>query len=180
MFIEEALARFVGMAWLGWVLAGMIIAGWFVYWRKFRKGKRVESGLRGPIPIDGFADCHVPKDLAEWETELLKLVDIRNDVFRYCELAYDKESRWIVGKLALIYGEPSKKHPNVKWSRAGDRITLKIQPDMYWHYAGEVLNVFRFVIWGPGSDKTTYSDADYKATVKIQDWIAKTYKGGGN
>lgn len=176
--LEEILARFVSMAWLGWVLTALIIVGWFVYWRYFRKGKRVESGLAGPYPIQGFADCHYPTGLGEWKTELMKLVDIRNDVFRYCELAYGKESRWIVPKLALIYGAPRKDHINVMWSRSAGRIVLRIQPDMYWHFAGEVLNVYRFGLYGPGSDQTTYSDADYKATVKIQDWIENRYKGG--
>ena len=165
--------------WIGWLGAAILIVGYFVvrYYFKKKQAEPSLNGLSGPYGIDGFADCHYPEDLAEWKTELLKLVAIRDDVFRYCEFAYANESRWIAGKLALIYGEPSKDHPNVKWSRAGDRITLRLQPDMYWHFAGEVLNVFRFGIWGPGSDKMTYSDADYKATVKIQDWIEKTYKG---
>jgi hypothetical protein len=175
--LEEILARFVGMAWLGWVLAALIIIGWFVYWNHFRKGTRVESGLAGPYQIDGFADCHYPENLGEWKTELLKLVDIRNDVFRYCEFAYANESRWIVPKVTLIFGKPRKDHPNVMWSRSGDRIVLRIQPDMYWHFAGEVHNVFRFGIWGPGSDKLTYSNADKAAAVKVRDWIAKTYGG---
>jgi len=161
--------------WVGWLATGIIFASWFIYWRKFRKGKRVESNLRGPIPIEGFADCHFPKDLEEWESTLLRLVDIRNDVFRHCELKYGNTARWIVPKVALIYGEPSKKHPNVKWSRSGDRITLKIQPKMFWHFAGEVHNVFRFGLHGPGADRMTYGHDDTAAAVAVQTWIAERY-----
>ena len=163
-------------AWIGWLATGVFFAAWFIYWWKFRKGKRVESGLVGPIPIDGFADCHYPKDFDDGDLALLRLVVIRDDVFRYCELEYGKTERWIVPKVTLIWDEPREDHPNVMWSRAGDRIVLKIQPEMYWHFAGEVHNLFRFGMYGPGSDKLTYDDADREAALMVRDWIVKRYK----
>ena len=179
--LEEILARFVAMAWLGWVLAGVMVATTvWAFWRQ--RKKRTEggwdNGLTGPIPIEGFADCHYPEDLDEWESKLLTLVDVRDNVMQHCTAVYATTERWIVPKLALVYDTLDEKHPNVFWSRAGDRIVLKVQDDMYWHFAGEVHNVFRFGMYGPGSDKKTYSPQDRKDALAVRAWVAERYKEG--
>jgi hypothetical protein len=168
--------------WIGWLGATILIVGYFVVRYYFLKKQAEPSlnGLSGPYGIDGFADCHYPEDLAEWKTELLKLVDIRDNVFEHCAMLYSTTEEWIVPKLALVYDTLDETHPNVFWSRSAGRIVLEVQDDMYWHFAGEVHNVFRFGMYGPGSDRTTYSPQDCRDAAMIQKWIRERYKENDN
>ncbi|MHC4371005.1 MAG: hypothetical protein ACYSW8_25630 [Planctomycetota bacterium] len=181
--LEEILARFVAMAWLGWALAGMMVAGGVYMFVRQRRKKANEppDDLIGPIPIDGFAYCHVPIDLELHMTVLYELEAIRDAVWSICKETYKFEPKspfWVVSKVALCWEEIEAAHPHVEWDPPAGRIRLRIQKNMNWHFAGEVHNVFRWMMYGPLWVDETKSKKDAKRAVSIQDWIAKTYKEG--
>jgi hypothetical protein len=162
--------------WLGWLWLAFMLAAvaatWV--WHTRRKARTSEESNLERFSIDGFADCHYPTGVAG-VVMLLRLAMIRDEVMAHCEDTYYSQQDWIVPKVALIFGEPSEKHPNVEWSRAGDRIVLRIQDGMYWHFAGEVHNVFRYGMHGVGSSDHTYGDADRKAAFAVRTWVKAMY-----
>jgi hypothetical protein len=38
------------------------------------------------------------------------------------------------------------KHPHIRWT--GDAVHIKVQPEMYYHFAGELHNMFRYYLYG--------------------------------
>jgi hypothetical protein len=169
--------------WIGWLAVGIIVAVTVIYAIKFHRGKRTDSDLIGPIPKDGFAYCHYPKDLGTARGEILLelLQEVRDQVWSKCAESYGHvlTEKWIVSKLTVKHGEVDPEHLDVRWKFGAQQIILRIQDTMYFHFAGEVHNVYRHMMYGPLWVGKTKSGRDRRCLVNVQEWIAQTFNKDG-
>lgn len=131
----------------------------------------------------------IPVSKEEAEDIAYELFDVQLSVWVACIAAYKEYSKgeeyfsprkhtWIVSKVGLSKREMPKGHPYVAWGAPHGIIKLLLldKEKMYYWFARECHNVFRYVLYGMAHIYKTIDDEDFAITQEIEKWISETYE----
>lgn len=197
----------VGPLWLGLLICAVLIIGWLFLLYRQRKAKKDHVSKHHPsIPILGFGGVNVPKEEPDgtpisfldaqviatmlhdaqvlvWETCIKEY-----GVTRSTNEAFQQGAKgWCVDEVGIT-NDPmamSPKHPMVEWAAPHGGIKLLHQKAMYYWYAHEVHNVFRYVLHGMDHIYDTVDAEDKRIADYVQAKIEgafawSTYEGEDN
>jgi hypothetical protein len=163
--------------WLGWVAiaAIAIVFGWLFY--RQRRAKATDTRSHHICQRDGYPDVHVPqpidRDGAEKIAHLLRNV-IDNAWKEFTSIYYYAPLLPLV-TIGMSRSEVHPDHPHVLWIMPRDKLFLRLQVGMAYYLAGELHNVFRYLLHGPNGIYSPRSDQDEVRMMRVQDWIEATY-----
>jgi len=187
--------------WIGWVATGVIFVVVAYVWYRFRKRKNSHVSKIWPsITILGFGGVSIPKfypmlpgqpteepeplsyEVAQLEARIL--YDVKNAVWEKCieqygvtyntnEAFQQNAQGWCVDDIGVTSNPDAmpEGHPFVAWGMPHGGIKLLFQFDMYFWFAHEVHNVFRYVLHGPLHIYDTVDAGDLMDARVVQEWI---------
>lgn len=154
--------------------AGILYLVWS-WWHNTRD----HEGNHWTILLDGFPIVHIPsahpRDKAWNIASLLKLTYTL--VWDRLLSAYSggPESA-AIAVIGCSDGVVDESHPNILWPAPRDKIFMKVQPTMYYWFARELHNVFRYQIYGIRNIYKPVNDQDAKTIADVEAWIDETYR----
>ena len=167
-------------AYIGWLALAVIIVAFTAAFIAQRRRKAAQVPTHWRIPIDGFADVSVVREVTRVRAGMIAytLETTRNTVLEKCSTIYKHEPKhpWSVDKIGVVT-DPSampKDHPRIAWSRG--LVKLLIADDMYLWFAHEVHQMFRRQMLGRRWTTQPRSAADAARAIKVQAWIDETYR----
>lgn len=161
------------------VIIILLIAAIFIH--KIR-GPR-DEGSHWPINLAGFPTVHVHKETAshaEAETLANALRMTYREAWAVFAAFYEQDPRnpAPIARIGLNTGEEiSRKHLHIRWVLP-DNVDIRFQPSMYYHFTGELHNMFRVDIHGFGGGDVVppaQDDLDRERRAKVQQWIDSKY-----
>ena len=161
--------------WL--IIAGILLIGAVLFYLQRRK-KANQLPSHHIIQQDGFPDVHVPVALSRTEAD-----EIARELRRVYKEAwlvitaiyvYRGGEQMPISVIGLSMDEIEPDHKHIRW--IGDRIHMRYQEDMYFHFAGELHNMVRFYVWGKEGIGETQGATDAERAGRAQHWI-DTLKG---
>ena len=167
-------------AYIGWLAVVVIIVAFAAAFAAQRRRKARQVPTHWRIPIDGFADVSVTREVSRTRAGLIAftLEVRRNAVWRKCTEVYKHKPKhpWPVDKIGVVT-DPAvmpKDHPRIAWSRG--LVKLLIADDMYLWFAHEVHQMFRRQMLGRRWTTKPRTAADAARAVKVQAWIDEEYR----
>lgn len=135
----------------------LIVLGLFAIWgllfylqrrRKANQKPHMWREIRG-----GLGVVEVTRDVSEEEAIFIanRLQLVKAKVYAICLDVYPyNDNRYIglVGHIGVANVAPSPEHPVVSFSASADDILLRLDPGMYYEFARECHNVFRYRMHG--------------------------------
>ena len=102
--------------WIGWLAAGLAIAAFTAVFIAQRRRKAAQVPSHWRIPIDGFADVSVVREVSETRARMIAytLETTRDAVLEKCSTIYKYEPKhpWSVDKIGVVT-DPSVMPKNV-------------------------------------------------------------------
>ena len=189
---------------VGWIAVAIIfIVFGYLFWRQRKNKAEHVSTHWPPIPVEGFGHVSVPKHYAPEGDDLdlrpltietaeliaHKLKDVQKKVWMMCignytipvsvmdRMGEHNALGWCVDKtgITMFPSAMPEDHPFVVWHGPHGPIHLLFQDEMYYWYAHEVHNVFRYVIRGWTQIYDTIDAQDLEDARQIQRWINKQW-----
>lgn len=159
--------------WLGWAVAAVIIlTNVYLFYRQ-RKKKYNDPRTMWMHGIDGFASVWIPNDVEKPAGEKIaaRLENVRDVIWKQCLRNYGEQARWTIAQINVADAEPHKDHKHVMLIPAAHKIYLRLQEGMYYWFARECHNVYRWQLHGFNFIYEPKDDADKSALILTQDWI---------
>jgi hypothetical protein len=160
--------------WIGYIVAGLAILGFIVAFVVQRRKKATDTRSHHTVLLDGFPIVHIPISLSREEAERISK-----------KLRYTYVKTW--AQMIKIYGEDvgempiatigsslfeiDPEHRHIKWPMPRDKVFLRVQPSMYYWFAGELHNMFRYLLHGTQWVYNTKDSTDKKFANKAYRWI---------
>lgn len=183
----------------GWVLTALIFVGFGYMWYRMRRAKATKVSKHWPpIGVDGFGYVNVPKKTfegAEISIDEARLVanhlyEVQLAVWQLCideygvthetNEAFQQNARgWCVDEVGIT-NDPEvmdEHHPYIEWNAPHGGIELLLQQHMYYWFAHEVHNVFRYVLHGMKHIYQPVDDEDGETFNFVWSEISSRYGG---
>ena len=158
---------------IGWILSGVFAAAFlFLLFKQIRDKKNRTPSMWWQA-IDGFCSLWLPASISKEDGEKigLKLENVRNVVWKQCRRNYKAESRWTIAQVNVANAEPHKDHTEVMLIPAAHKIYLRLQERMYYWFARECHNAYRWQLHGFNHIYEPVDDDDKAALILTQGWI---------
>jgi len=164
-------------------VGAIILYIFFSWWHSTRD----HEGNHWPINLAGFPTVHVHKETAN-EAAAEAIANVLRMTYReawavfaaFYEVGWDptdKKYQAPIAKIGLNTGEEIEpKHPHIRWVLP-DVLQIRFQSSMYYHFTGELHNMFRWNIHKCNMEivKRPIPGEDAERAVKVQRWIEAKY-----
>lgn len=168
---------------LGLIVTAVLLAAFVVVFVLQRRRKARDTSAHYAIAtVDGFPITHVPKEavasVEEAREVVVKLKEVYVTSWAAFSGIYGKVTRAApIDTIGMSLGPVHPKHENVVWFAPSSKMRLRFQDSMYYHFAGELHNMFRFNLYGIKYIDKMKGKADRKRAIRVQVWIEDNYKG---
>jgi len=158
---------------VGWILSGVIAIAFFVLLFKQQRDKRNNTPHLWDQDIDGFGSLWLPTTVSEEDGEKIaaKLANVRDVIWKQCKRNYGVDVRWTVVQTSVAPAEPHKDHKHVMFIPGAHKIYLRLQERMYYWFARECHNAYRWQLHGFNHIYEPVDDDDKAALILTQGWI---------
>jgi hypothetical protein len=134
------------------------------------------------ILLDAFPVTHVPIGAVLDRAEARGVVEGLKAAYRASWRAltgiYGETVREApIDTIGMSLDPVHKDHTNVVWFAPTSKMRLRFQDSMYFHFVGELHNMFRYNLYGIEWIYKTRDSADRRAELAARDWIEDTYGG---
>ena len=168
--------------WPGFAVSGILIAV-FVYLfvlQRRRKARQVPSHY--VVLVDGFPVTHVPREAVVSMSEARRYVVGLKEAYRASwdvfKGIYGKVTREApIDTIGMSLDPVHESHPEVVWFAPTSKMRLRFQDSMYYHFVGELHNMFRYNLYGIQWISKTKNIADARKASSVAEWIENEYRG---
>ena len=163
--------------WLIIALVAVVFAVVFVAQRR-SKAEKIPSHY--VVLVDGFPVVHVPREAVLTMKEARGYVVGLKEAYRaswavFSDI-YGKVTREApIDTIGMSVDPVHKTHPEVVWFAPTSKMRLRFQDSMYYHFVGELHNMFRYNLYGVEWISKTKNIADAKKASRAAEWIEKEY-----
>ena len=168
-------------SWVGWAILCIVV---IVFTTVFIAQRRSKDAPRSHyiVLLDAFPATHVPAGAVESMEEARRVVSLLKEAYRaswavmsriYEELDAREPPIEVIGmSTAPVHTH----HPDVVWFAPTSKMRLRFQDSMYYHFAGELHNMFRLNLYGITYMYTAKNPKDAKRMAKVSAWIEEKYR----
>ena len=165
---------------IGWIALAVIVVAFTLALVKQRMKKANKAPSHYVVLVDGFPTTHVPREAVPTMQEARAVVVMLKEAYRaswaVLEGIYDKPMREApIDTIGMSLGPVHKDHPEVVWFAPTSKMRLRFQPSMYYHFAGELHNMFRFNLHGIEYIYKMKNTADRMRAMEARAWIRENY-----
>lgn len=164
-----------------WLITAVTIALMFYLLYRMHRRKAAEQRSHHVITPVQFPPVHVP--LAVGLEDARNIAETLSATYREAWAAFDaiyqaSGQQFPVSTVGCTMGECHSEHPHVYWSRGSSKIVLRIQSTMYYWFARELHNVYRYTLRGVDGIYNTFSSDDRANALAAEQWITNHIADG--
>ena len=155
------------------IIAFLLGAFAYLVYRQ-RKKKASDTRSHHTVLLDGFPIVHIPISLSREKAEEIatKLQYSYIKTWATIAKAYKlTPDPMPIATIGTSLFEVDPEHPHVKWILPGDKVFLRVQPQMYYWFARELHNIFRYQLHGQKWIYETKDEKDQASKVSVEKWI---------
>lgn len=162
---------------VGWISLGIIALAFILYFIK-RQLSKPDDRSHHVILLNLFPVVHIPRELSREEAE--KIANALRDVYviTWAKLSsvYNVSTYPMpVSVIGSTMSEVSSEHPHILWLAPRDKVYLRIQDSMYYWFALELHNMFRYTLYGMGGIYPSEGGQGIHEAEKAVKWIKEKY-----
>ena len=159
-------------------IIALILGGLAYLIYRQRKKKAADTRSHHTVLIDGFPIVHIPISLSREKAEQIanKLRYTYVKAWAQMTKIYKADPGAMpIATIGSSLFEVDSKHPHVMWIMPRDKVFLRVQPSMYHWFAGELHNMFRYLMHGTQWIYKTKDDDDAAGAKAVEAWISKRW-----
>ena len=164
-----------------WLVLALIAAVFAVVFVKQRAKKANKTSNHYIVLVDGFPITHVPTDgvssRKEARASVVKLKEVYKTAWHIMSEDYGvvdpREAP--IESIGMSTAPVHPEHNEVVWFAPTSKMRLRFQPSMYYHFAGELHNMFRFNMHGVKWIHIPKDEDDAARAAEVQRWIEENY-----
>ena len=164
--------------WLGWLAAAVIILGTAYLFYRQRKKKESDTRSHHIVLLDGFPIVHIPISLSRERAEKIaaNLQNVYTRLWASIAKSYClTPAPMPIATIGSSLFEVDPEHPHVLWIAPRDKVFLRVQPTMYYWFARELHNIFRYRTFGMQWIYVARDEADDNNIIDIEQWIKENF-----
>jgi hypothetical protein len=169
-------------SWVGWAVLAIIVIVFTTVFIAQRRSKKDQTRSHYVVLVDAFPVTHVPVGAVEDYQAARRVVVRLKEAYRVSwavmsRIYEELDAREApIDTIGMSLGPVHNQHPDVVWFAPTSKMRLRFQDSMYYHFAGELHNMFRLNLYGISYMSTAKNPKDAKRMAKVSAWIEEKYR----